>query len=136
MRRRLMFSIAVLASLGLSTPGFADPPDHAPAHGYRAKHGQKGHSHSAHRAPGGFEVVFDPERGISIAVGFPGVVFHESHFYRLHEGLWQMSPRANGGWKPIASHAMPAVIRKALPRPGPAKASPAKNGRGGKGRKR
>jgi len=120
--RPLMLCVAALASLTIATAGSADPPDHAPAHGYRAKHKHShGHSHPAPPAPGGFQVVFDPERGVSIAVVFPGVVFHESHFYRLHAGIWQMSPRADGGWRSIAPTAPPPVIRKALLHPGPAK---------------
>jgi surface antigen len=52
-RRLLGLSVAVLAAVTLITePAWADPPPWAPAHGYRAKHKQKGHYHnSGYRAP-------------------------------------------------------------------------------------
>jgi hypothetical protein len=142
MSRRIAFALAFAGSLALAVPALADPPDHAPAHGRRAK--QKHHPHSMHHhrhdhrdrhddrhrdvvvhgpalpGPGGFQVIFDPERGVSVAVGFPNVFFHEDHFYRMHSGAWQTSGRADGGWKPIAPHAAPEAIRRALPHP-PAK---------------
>lgn len=141
MRNRLVSSIVLFAALGLAAPGFADPPDHAPAHGYRAKHKHHKHKHDDHHhhgdrdhgehshdpipGPGGFQVVFDPERGVAIAVGFPGVVFHEDHYYRRHDGFWQRSLRADSGWERVAVDATPRTIRHALPAPPvPAKMAP------------
>lgn len=37
-RRTLLFAIALGGGLALAGPAMADPPDHAPAHGYRAMH--------------------------------------------------------------------------------------------------
>ena len=125
MGRLSIRSLIVLACLTVASSGFAKPPDHAPAHGYRAKKGEHRHHHE-HRSSGGFEVVFDSERGISIAVGFPDVYFHAGSFYRLHDGKWQMSSRADGGWKGIKSAAAPEVVRKAHVHPGPAKHKPRK----------
>ena len=31
-------TLLLFSAIGLAAPAFADPPDHAPAHGYRAKH--------------------------------------------------------------------------------------------------
>jgi len=135
MHRLLARGAACLAALLLVAPALADPPAQAPAHGWRNKHKQYKHHHDdhhhrgsgdhGHATPGGFRVVFDPERGIEVAVGFPGVVFHGDHFYRMHEGLWQRSARADGGWLPLGPDAAPSAIRKALPMPpGPAKLAP------------
>lgn len=144
MRNRLFLSLALFAGLGLAAPVFAEPPAHAPAHGYRAKHkhhkhhknkherhhhhgghDRGGHVHRPMPGPGGFQVVFDPDRGVSIAVGFPGVAFHEDHYYRHHEGFWQRSPRADRGWERVSVDATPLEIRDAFPRPPvPAKMAP------------
>ena len=109
----------VFASLMIAVSGFAKPPSHAPAHGYRAKH--KNHAKPPASAPNGVEIVFDSERGVSIAVGLPGVYFHAGQFYRRHDGGWQISVRADGGWNAVKGHAMPEAIRKAHARPGRAK---------------
>jgi len=34
------FVLGLLVAAGLSVPAMADPPDHAPAHGWRKKHGR------------------------------------------------------------------------------------------------
>jgi len=118
MSRLFIRSSIVLASLIMATTGFAEPPDHAPAHGYRAKH--KEPSHPDQRPLGGFEIVFDSERGISIAAGFPGVYVHAGEFYRQQNGIWQVSARADGGWKTVKAEATPDSVRKAHSHPGPA----------------
>jgi hypothetical protein len=161
MSNRLVLSIALFAALGLAAPVFADPPRHAPAHGYRAKHKHHKHKHERHHhhhhdahdrrdhdggghghdpipGPGGFQVVFDPDRGVSIAVGFPGVAFHQDHYYRHHDGFWQRSLRADRGWERVSVDATPDTIRRAFPRPPvPAKMAPSPGERvKGKGWKR
>ena len=103
--------LVALASLTIATTGFADPPAHAPAHGVRAKH--KGHAPAETHKSGGVEIIFDSERGISIALGLPGVYFQAGQFYRHHDGKWQVSLRADGGWKTAQEHATPDVIRRA-----------------------
>jgi hypothetical protein len=118
------FCIA-LASFTLAVSGFAEPPSHAPAHGHRAKH--KSHSPTRAAAPAGFQFVFDSERGFSVAVGLPDVFFHDGHYYRQHNGDWQISVRADGGWGGVKATAMPAAIRKAHGHPGPAKLKLKKN---------
>jgi hypothetical protein len=113
-----VFCVA-LASLTIAVSGFADPPSHAPAHGHRAK--QKSHSPTYTAAPSGFQFVFDSERGFSVAVGLPGIFFHDGHYYRQHNGAWQISVRSNGGWSGVKASKMPAAIHKAHGHPGPAK---------------
>ncbi len=119
MSRLFIQSMLVLTSLTLVSAGLADPPDHAPAHGYRSK--QQGHAHRETRPSGGFEVVFDAERGISVAVGFPDVYFHADRFYRQHNGQWQVSTRADVGWGSVKIDATPDTVRKAHVRRGKAK---------------
>ncbi len=55
-------SSIVLASLIMATTGFSEPPDHAPAHGYRAKH--KEPSHPDQRPSGASGGVMNPPVGI------------------------------------------------------------------------
>ena len=116
---RLRLALLVVVSLALVVPaaGWADPPAHAPAHGYRNK--QKSPEHHHH---GGVEIVFDSERGVHVAVGFPDVFFHEGRFFRNIDGSWQVSVKADGGWSVAASASVPEAIHKAHKHhPGPAK---------------
>jgi hypothetical protein len=109
---------SILAGLALAVPAasWADPPAHAPAHGYRNKH--KSHDHHS----GGVEIVFDSERGVHVAVGFPDVFFHEGRYYRNVGGSWQVSVKVDSGWSVVASGGVPAKIHKAHKHhPGPAK---------------
>jgi hypothetical protein len=118
---RLHFAL-LLAGLALAVPAatWADPPAHAPAHGYRNKH--KSHHHS-----GGVKIVFDSERGVHVAVGFPDVFFHEGRFYRNVGGSWQVSLEVDGGWSVAASGSVPYAIHKTHKHhPGPAKVKPKK----------
>ena len=120
--RRLV--ILAVASLFLVPVGSsAGPPDHAPAHGVRHKQ----HGHDQHREHAGFEIVFDSERGVQIAVGLPGIFFHEGSFYRDSSDGWQISLRADGGWG--LAGAVPSHIKKAKAHPGPAKALKRKAGK-------
>lgn len=109
---------SILAGLALAVPAvsWADPPAHAPAHGYRNKHKSQDH-HS-----GGVEIVFDSERGVHVAVGFPDVFFHEGKYYRNVGGSWQVSVKVDSGWSVMASGGVPSSIHKAHKNhPGPAK---------------
>jgi hypothetical protein len=120
LRVRRPYILFRLVLLLLGAPLLAEPPAHAPAHGYRAK------QHGPHHAPerhAGFEVVFDSERGVRVVVDFPGVFFSAGSFYRHHEGHWQVSGRADGGFTVVASESVPMPIYKAhgpRPHPGPA----------------
>ncbi len=123
MRLRTFLALATSITFSVALPpvASADPPAHAPAHGYRAKRG--GQVHAPAKESGGIEVVFDSERGISVAVGLPGVLFHEGHYYREYDGRWQVSLSGNGGWSFAASGSIPEIIVKSKKRhPGPAEA--------------
>ena len=65
----------------------------------------------------GIEIVFDSERGVHVAVGLPGLFFHEGSFYRQASDGWQTSARADGGWEP--TRVVPSNVRNAW-QPGPA----------------
>jgi hypothetical protein len=87
------------ARVGVTEPG---PPPHAPAHGHRHKR----HHH-------GLDLVFDSHLGVYAVVGWNDHYFHEDHFYRLVDGIWQVSVRIDGGWaatKP--SRLPPGLARK------------------------
>ena len=113
LRHALVFVFGL--ALGLPAASSADPPAHAPAHGYR-------HKQEPHRKHvGGFEVVLDSERGVHIVVGLPGVFFREGVFYRHLDGRWQVSAKADGGWRVAVSGGIPLAISKARGHPGPAK---------------
>lgn len=106
MNRLRFLAAAVLLATLLPSASWSDPPAHAPAHGHRAKH--RDHGRVFHS---GVEVVFDSERGVQIAIGFPGLFFHEGNFYRHAEHGWQVSARHDGGWK--GAHSVPSHVVKA-----------------------
>jgi hypothetical protein len=118
---RLRTILGLIATFALSLPHFAsaDPPAHAPAHGYRAKQAAKPAQPA--QASGGIEVVFDSERGIHVAVGLPGVLFHDGSYYRELDGRWQVSVSGDGGWSFSVSSGVPEVVVKSKKHPGPAK---------------
>ena len=119
MRLQTLLGLLAATALVLPLSAAANPPAHAPAHGYRAKH----------KAPkvalpsGGVEVIFDSERGIHVAIGLPGVIFRDGHYYREHDGQWQISLSGNGGWRVSATSEIPDAVVKArkIPHRGPAK---------------
>ena len=141
--------VVVLTALLLPDAAWSKPPDHAPAHGYRAKHSkhhkhkmlhQKHHhhdqqkvrhrrtreEHGERRMPegGGIEVIFDSERGVYVGVDLPNVFFHEDRYYRERSGHWQVSVRGDGAWRIAAEVPIPMSIVEANSRmssqPGPA----------------
>ncbi|MBN1361995.1 MAG: hypothetical protein JW993_15475 [Sedimentisphaerales bacterium] len=75
------------------------PPAHAPAHGYRRHH------------VGGYEVVYDSSSGVYVVVGIPGCYYHEGYFYRVHDDIWGISVRADGGWSVIGHDGLPPGLR-------------------------
>ena len=133
--------IVVLAAFLLPNAALAEPPDHAPAHGYRAKHlkhkkhgmlhkkhhpGRHHHrhedrdrdrheQHGQRRTPegGGVEVIFDSERGVYIAVDLPNVFFHDGRYFRERSGHWQVSVRGDGAWQIAGEIPIPMPIVQA-----------------------
>lgn len=82
--------------------GRAGPPAHAPAHGYRTKHGE-----------GHVELVFDSRLGVHVVVGHPDHYHHGSHYYKRTRDHWYVSSRINGGWAVVKVDRLPKALRKA-----------------------
>jgi hypothetical protein len=102
----------------------AGPPDHAPAHGYRRKHGYH-HTHR-HKRPSPeprveVELVFDQSLGVHVVVGHSGVYFHADHYYRLGDSGWQWTARLGQAWVAAPDHGVPTGLRKLHPGKGPKK---------------
>jgi len=74
------------------------PPPHAPAHGYRHKHGN-------------VVLVYHSDIDVYVVDGRKGYYFHEGDFYRTHKGEWQVSVRFDGPWKPISESKLPKGLR-------------------------
>jgi len=109
--------IALLAILSITVAApsltLADPPSHAPAHGYRNK--------TKHQEPEQVEIEFDSERGVRVVVGMPGIFFEAGKYYRHVDGHWHVSATVDGGWSLAATGTVPGAIAKTRPNRGPAK---------------
>jgi len=70
------------------------PPPHAPAHGYRHKHGN-------------VVLVYQSSPGIYAVDGHEGYYFCEGSFYRSHKGKWRISVHFEGPWKKISESKLP-----------------------------
>ena len=132
---RLFLPFVLGLALSIPCLAAADPPAHAPAHGYRAKQKQR-QKHTAHApapksAEGGVEVVFDSERGVRVAIGLPNVFFDGGFYYRQEGDAWEVSATGRDGWRVAVASRVPEAIRKAGRRenPGPASPSGPKQGR-------
>jgi len=127
--RPLLPAIAVFCALGLAAPAvLATPPEHAPAHGYRAKQDDAKAKPTESEPRKGIEVIYDSERGIYVGVNLPDVFFHEGRYYRESgDGEWQISLSGDGDWSVSVSSSVPDVVVKAKrAHPGPAKRSKGK----------
>ncbi|MHC4425527.1 MAG: hypothetical protein ACYSYV_05450 [Planctomycetota bacterium] len=92
------------------------PPPHAPAHGYRHKHG-------------GAEFVYDSAWGVYVVVGWPSHYYHKGHYYRQHESRWEMGVHMDGPWKAVSREALPQGLRSKAKGKGKSKERPGR-GRG------
>jgi hypothetical protein len=112
MRKTRFLCCALATAFLLPAASFADPPAHAPAHGWRNKHREPSkHEESPRR----LEVVFDSEQGLEIAVGVPGVYFHLGKYYRHRDNGWQMSATGLDGWRVEVAASVPDLLRKKHP---------------------
>jgi hypothetical protein len=128
MRARIVLLAATLALAGPPL-ALASPPNHAPAHGHRAK--QK--SPTPAPVKPGVEIVYDSDRGIHVAVGLKDVFFDAGHYYRLHEGSWEVSISGDGGWRVSVESKIPSAVvdarKKQKSHPGPAAKKNKKKGK-------
>ncbi len=76
------------------------PPPHAPAHGYRHKHGD------------GVEMVYNSEIGVYVVVGHSEHYYYRDRYYRLNSGSWEVSLHIDGKWAPVSDKKIPPGLRK------------------------
>ncbi len=75
------------------------PPPHAPAHGYRHKHGN-------------VIIVYESSLGVYVVDGHPGIYFYDGSYYRARESYWQMSLQIRGPWKKIHEAKVPEGLHR------------------------
>ncbi len=118
MNRTKIVLFALLLSLAIAVPGCRStavyrkpsspevvvkqtgPPPHAPAHGYRHKHGD------------GVELVYNAEIGVYVVVGHDHYYFHKDSFYRLNNESWEVSVEIAGKWSAVPDKKLPPGLRK------------------------
>jgi hypothetical protein len=66
------------------------PPPHAPAHGYRHKHGD------------GVNLVYDSGLGLYLVADVTGRYYWKGNYYRHRGSQWELSVSLGGPW--IAAH--------------------------------
>ena len=74
------------------------PPPHAPAHGYRHKHGN-------------VFLVYKSSLGVYVVNGHAGHYFYKNNYYRSHKGAWQISVGVGGPWKKVKERKLPKGLR-------------------------
>ena len=80
------------------------PPDHAPAYGYREKHGN-----------GNAKVVlvYDTRMDVYVVDGVDDCYYTAGQFYRRVQGAWEWSVCIDGPWRSIAHrNDLPPGLRK------------------------
>lgn len=67
-------------------PGYAGgPPAHAPAHGYRKKHGNH-------------DMSYDSGLGVYVVLGAPSIYWWDNFYWRLRDGIWVQASVFDGPW--------------------------------------
>ncbi len=74
------------------------PPPHAPAHGYRAKHGHH-------------DLVYDSRLGAYLVLGYDDLYYLDDHYYRFHDGYWLYSRYFDDDWRRINYDHVPSRLR-------------------------
>ena len=74
------------------------PPPHAPAHGYRHKHGD-------------VVLVFDSALEVYAVTGHTNYYFHKKHYYRNTSKGWEMTTKFDGKWKSVSTKKLPKGLR-------------------------
>jgi hypothetical protein len=86
------------------------PPPHAPAHGYRHKHGD------------GVVLVFEKSLGVYVVSGYRDVYFQDNRFFRLHKNTWQSSDHIKGPWHKASERKIPPGLQQGVAEKGKGKA--------------
>jgi hypothetical protein len=108
----LLFALLILGSCGRSNlrvshqPAPSEvvvvkqgPPPHAPAHGYRHKHGQT-------------ELAYDSGLQVYVVVGHKDCYFQDRTYFRLVSGSWETSLSFGGPWTPAPAKSLPPGLAK------------------------
>jgi hypothetical protein len=74
------------------------PPPHAPAHGYRHKHGDT-------------VLVFDSSLEVYVVSGHKDYYFQDSHYYHSTGNGWKIATRMDGPWKSVSTKKLPKGLR-------------------------
>ncbi len=78
------------------------PPDHAPAYGYRDKHGNSK-----------VVLVYDDRMDVYAVSGYDDCYYTAGQFYRKVQGAWEWSVCIDGPWKSVARRDdLPPGLRK------------------------
>lgn len=75
------------------------PPPHAPAHGYRHKHGD------------GSRLRFDSRLGVYVVLGHDDTWFVDDLYVRWSGGRWMASMHLDGGWTEYSADKLPKTLR-------------------------
>jgi len=75
------------------------PPPHAPAHGYRHKHGKT-------------ELRYDEGLAVYVVVGQKDCYYQDGSYFRLSKGSWEMSLSTGGPWKLAPGKSLPPGLAK------------------------
>ena len=78
------------------------PPDHAPAHGHRRKHGH-------HPGPDG--VAYNADLGVYVVIDRPHHYWDGSTYIRWTGGRWEISVELESGWSVAAASQVPRGLR-------------------------
>jgi hypothetical protein len=73
------------------------PPPHAPAHGYRHKHGR-------------VVLVYDAGIDVYVVEGHKGYYYCRDRFYRVRGGNWQASFDFGGPWRTVPDTHLPRKL--------------------------
>ena len=69
------------------------PPPHAPAHGYRHKHGDDN-----------VVLVYDSKLDVYVVSGHRDCYYTAGQYFRFVDGSWEWSVNINSGWKLVANY--------------------------------
>lgn len=74
------------------------PPPHAPAHGYRHKHG-------------GVVLEYDSALEVYAVSGRSNYYFYKDRYYRTTSSGWEITAQFNGPWKSVSTKKLPKGLR-------------------------
>lgn len=113
----LLVAVAFAAAPLCVTVALADPPPHAPAHGWRNKQLKKHHHFTSGRkhyaqGPDGarVEFVWDDDNGVYVAVTLAKTFYSDGKYFRVRSGHWQTAPDLAGSWDGCSKAQVPLQL--------------------------